>query len=151
MSNNGKQGEQLFKQIMESRKYTIKDVSNDPDFWYRDIDFIAESPFSGDIKTFEVKWDTKIHQTGNLYLERSNIRSKGGAGWFDFCEADYLAYGDAVNKLFYVIPMKELRERADQLPYRSASCGYDSTGQLVSLKDIEDITRVLAASAKSPN
>jgi hypothetical protein len=98
---------------MESRNYKVEDVSNNPDYYDKDIDLIITSPTSGLTKTFEVKFDSKICETGNLYLERSNIRSKGGAGWFDFCEADYLAYGDAINKYFYVIPMKELRERAD--------------------------------------
>lgn len=143
MGNLGKQGERLFKEIMEGRNYIVEDVSGNPEYWQKDIDFILTSPTSGLRKTFEVKYDSKIHSTNNLYLELTNIYSRGGKGWFEFCEADYLVYGDAVSNTFYVIPLLELRERANKLPFRSARCGYDSTGQLVSLKDIADITQIL--------
>lgn len=147
MSNNGKLGERLFKETMEARGYEVIDVSGNPEYWYKDIDFIITSPTSGDTKTFEVKWDTRIHSTGNLYLERTSTFTKEegikGLGWFEWCQADYLAYGDAVSGQFYMIPMNKLRWYADNLPYRSASCGYDSTGQLVALKDIEDIIQLL--------
>ena len=96
MTNNGKQGESLFKQIMVGRGYTVRDVSNNPEYWYKDIDFIITSPTTGQTKTFEVKWDSRINHTGNLYLELSNIHSQGGKGWFKFCQADMLVYGDAV-------------------------------------------------------
>ena len=123
--------------------YEVLDVSGNPEYWDKDIDFVITSPTTGKVKTFEVKWDSRINSTGNLYLERSSINSKGGKGWFEFCEADYLAYGDAVSGQFYMIGMQELREAADKLPYRRACCGYESEGQLVSLKDITDITRLL--------
>lgn len=80
---------------MQNLNYEVNDVSNNPDYWYKDIDFIVTSPTSGLTKAFECKWDSRINQTGNLYLELTNVHSKGGRGWFDFCEADYLAYGDA--------------------------------------------------------
>ena len=140
MANNGKYGEYLFKQIMESRNYKVEDVSNNPDFWYRDIDFIITSPTSGLTKTFEVKWDSRINRTGNLYLEISSINSKGGKGWWQFCEADYLAYGDAVAQTFHIIPVAELREKLKTINCRCANCGYESTGWLVKLADIADIT-----------
>lgn len=147
MSNNGKQGERLFKETMEARGYDVIDVSGNPDYWYKDIDFIITSPTTGETKTFEVKWDTRINSTDNLYLERTSTFTKQpgieGLGWFEWCEADYLAYGDAVSGQFYIIPVNKLRWYADNLPYRSASCGHDSTGQLVSLKDITDITFLL--------
>jgi hypothetical protein len=55
------------------------------------------------------------------------------------CKADYLVYGDACAERFYIIPMARLRERVTALPQRYGRCGYDSTGLLVSLSDIEDI------------
>lgn len=139
MSNNGKEGERLFQQIMEQRGYTVANVSNDSRYWYRDIDFIITSPTTGAVKTFEVKWDGCINRTGNLYLELTNIHSKGGKGWYNFCEADYLAYGDAVSRQFYIIPLLELKERVAAQQWRQASCGYDSTGFLVPLDKIADI------------
>ena len=139
---NGKQGERLFKQIMESRNYKVEDVTLNPDYWYKDIDFFVTST-SGERKSFEVKFDGCINRTGNLYLELTNIHSKGGCGWFNFCEADYLAYGDAVNRIFYIIPLLELKKRAAQVPYREGRCGSESTGQLISLDEIRDIIKIL--------
>lgn len=141
--NNGKQGEQLFKKIMEERNYTVVDVSDNSDYFDKDIDFIITSSASGLTKTFEVKWDNRINKTGNLYLELVNIHSKGGKGWYEFCEADYVAYGDATSGTFYIISLLELRERVKQLSKRLAQCGNDSIGQLVSLNDISDIVSVL--------
>jgi hypothetical protein len=100
---------------------------------------VITSATSGNTKTFEVKWDSMISKTGNLYLELESISSKGGKGWFNFCEADYIAYGDASAKVFYIIPLEALREKAKQLPTRRASCGADSTGLLISLRDIAEI------------
>lgn len=141
MANNGKQGEYLFKQIMESRNYTVEDVSGNPEYWDKDIDFIITSSTTGLTKTFEVKWDTRINRTNNLYLELTNINSKqwNGEGWWPHCQADYLVYGDAVAQTFHVIPLLALRERVAQLALRTARCGYDSTGWLLSLNDIADI------------
>lgn len=143
MSNNGKQGEYLFKQIMESRNYAVNDVSGNPDYWYRDIDFIVTSPTTGAVKSFEVKWDSRINRTGNLYLELTSINSKGGKGWYQFCQADYLVYGDANAKVFYIIPMEQLRQRVKQISCRTACCGGESTGLLVPLTAIDDITYLL--------
>lgn len=141
--NNGTQGELLFQQIMESRNYTVANVSNDERYWDKDIDFIVTSSASGLTKTFEVKWDSRINKTGNLYLEIANIHSKGGKGWFEFCQADYLAYGDASNGTFYIVSLLELRERVKKLQPRQINCGFDSVGLLVSLDDISDITEIL--------
>ena len=143
MSNNGKLGEQIFSRTMRALGYEVEDVSNNPEYWYKDTDFIITSPFTGAVKGFEVKWDSRINSTGNLYLETESINSKGGKGWFEFCEADYIAYGDAHTRLFYIIPLLELKEKIKHLPQRVAHCGYESTGLLVSLKDIEDIYKVI--------
>lgn len=139
----GRQGERTFKERMQYNGYTVEDVSGNSDYWYRDIDFLITSPFTGAIKSFEVKWDTKINKTGNLYLETESINSKGGKGWFEFCEADYLAYGDAASRTFYIIPLLALKERIKELPQRVAHCGYESTGLLVSLEAIKDITKII--------
>jgi hypothetical protein len=128
MADNGKVGEMLFKQIMESSGYSVMDVSGEPQYWDKDIDFVITSPTTGITKTFEVKWDSRINNTGNLYLEIANSHSKGCKGWYEFCEADYLVYGDAQAQYFYIIPLLELRERVKQLPQRLAQCGNDSIG-----------------------
>lgn len=143
MANNGKQGEQLFAQIMQQKGHTVEDVSGNPDYWYKDIDFFVTSSTSGLRKSFEVKWDTRICKTGNLYLEFSNRHSKDQKGWFEFCEADYLAYGNAKANKFFIIPMDQLRERLANIPKKIAFCGNDSAGYLVHISQIIDIAEVL--------
>lgn len=144
MANNGKTGEKLLKQQCESKGWIVKDVSNNPSYWYRDIDFIIENPQNKHVINVECKWDTRINQTGNLYLQVSNIHSKNGNGWFNFCEADYLAYGDAVTHRFYMIKLDALRKRLRTMNPNKAYCGgCESVGLLVNLKDIADIVQVL--------
>lgn len=141
MSNNGKEGEQLFARMMRERDYTVQDVSNNSDFWPKDIDFIITSPTTGEKKTFEVKWDSNIHYTHNLFLEIENPRSKqwSGEGWWKHCEADYLVYGDAVSHLFYIFPMKELREVVATMQLRTAHTRDGSVGLLMPLAALSEI------------
>jgi hypothetical protein len=61
MSNSGKQGELLFKKIMIDKGYEVRDVSDNPGFFYKDIDFLVTSPTSGLTKSFECKWDSRIN------------------------------------------------------------------------------------------
>lgn len=143
MSNNGRQGELIFARRMRDAGYIVNDVSGDREYWTKDIDFFCTNPTTEASRSFEVKWDTRIHQTGNLYLELTNVHSEGGAGWFNFTQADFLAYGDAASKVFYIIPMEKLRERAQKLSQRMTNCGADSIGQLVNLRDISDITTTI--------
>lgn len=143
--NEGREGELLFAQIMKDKGYTVQDVSKNPNYWDKDIDFIITSPTSGKTKTFEVKWDSRINTTGNLYLELTNIHSKqwNYEGWYKHCKADVLVYGDAIAKQFYIIPFQALQERVSTLPRRVARCGGDSEGLLVRLQDITDIIYLL--------
>jgi hypothetical protein len=62
---------------MSGRNYQVEDVSSNPDYWGKDIDFLITSPTSGLTKSFEVKYDTRINRTGNLYLEFVNKNSEG--------------------------------------------------------------------------
>ena len=143
MANIGKYGEALFRDKISRLDYTVVDVSNNPTYWDKDIDFIITSHRSGLTKSFEVKYDSRINSTGNLYLELTNVHSKGGRGWYEFCKADFLAYGDAQAQVFYIFPLDALRERVSKLNARQARCGGDSTGLLVALTDILDIAQML--------
>lgn len=139
--SSGKQGELLFSQIMSARGNKVQDVSANPDYWNKDIDFIITSA-NGETKSFEVKWDQRINSTGNLFLEVRNPRSKqwNGQGWWPHCQADYLVYGDAIARKFYIIPLLELRERVKNLSLRYKSTSDYSEGYLLPLAAIKDLT-----------
>lgn len=145
MYNDGWRGEILFKNIMENRNYAVEDVRDVTEYQMIDVDFLVTSPTSGLTKKIEVKWDARMHRTGNLYLEIENIFSEqwNREGWYLHCDADYIAYGDQQSRTFYMIPFKELQKRVDELPTRVAHCGQESTGLLVSLDDIKDLYEIL--------
>lgn len=143
MANNGRQGELLFQQRMEAKGYQVEDVSANEQYFGKDIDFLITSATTGQQKTFEVKWDTRINRTGNLYLEFVNKNSDQCLGWWEFCKADYLAYGNAKTNTFFVVPMQELRERVKRLPQRVAFCGDDSAGYLVHISQIKDLIKIM--------
>jgi hypothetical protein len=109
----------------------------------KDIDMLITSPTTGVTKAFEVKWDTKIHKTANLFLEIVSKYSAGMHGWYEFCEADFLVYGDAVNKIFYVFDMEILRAEVDKMPKELANCGSDSIGYLVPLRRLKELYGVI--------
>ena len=140
MANSGKEGEKLFQQIMEQRGHQVINVSADPDYYHRG-DFILVDRQGIQRIVVEVKWDERIHQTNNLYLEVINTDSfwSGGDGWWKYCKCDYLAYGDAINKKFYIFDMKQLKEKVATLPKVFADCGKNSRGQLVNINSLRDI------------
>jgi len=103
-------GEWELKFTLRNHGYSVEDVSDNPNYWYKDIDLIVTNTKTCNVSKIEVKWDSRIAATGNLYIEFANPRSKGGKGWFEFCEADLLAYGDSRNKVFYMIRIPALKE-----------------------------------------
>lgn len=138
----GKTGENKFRQLAEGAGYTVYDVSANPDYWDKDIDFILENA-NGEQKTFEIKWDTCCWHTGNLFIETWNNHSKGEKGWFYFTQADYLEYGDAVNNCFYHIRLDCLREYIKtHLGELKTGCvckkGDEAKGYLVPICDLQE-------------
>ena len=142
MKSLGKIGEDLFQQQMEAKGYTVQNVSEDPQYYYKG-DFIITSSTTGETKIFECKFDNKIDRTGNLYLEIVNKNSDQCIGWWERCSADYLAYGNAKTGRFLIVDMQELRERVDKLPKRMGFCGNDSAGYLVHISQIKDLIKSL--------
>lgn len=137
-----REAELKFADIMTQRGYDVQDVSKNDEYFDRDIDFIIGSFATGLVKTFEVKCDAKMNETGNLYLETWS-KYGNGRGWWNCCQADYLVYCDAVKEKFYVFEMKALRERVAQMPLMETSCGTDSIGRLISIAKVRDLAMEL--------
>lgn len=138
--NDGKEGERLFQKIMSGRGNIVQNVAENADYFAKDIDFIITSAF-GNTQTFEVKWCQKINQTGNLFLEIINPRSKqwNGEGWWPHCQADYLVYGDAIARKFYIIPLLALRERVGTMNLYTRSTFDGSVGLILPKNKIDDL------------
>lgn len=61
----------------------MEDTTLNPDFWSKDIDFIARK--GNKEITIEVKWDNLISDSGNMFVETITDIDKGKQGWFEFC------------------------------------------------------------------
>lgn len=134
-------GELEYRRTLRSYGYLVEDVSKNPDYWYKDIDCISTNPVTGNVATHEIKWDRMMSHTGNLYIETHNPRSRAGQGWFNFCEADLLAYGDANNKIFYVMRVPDLKRyvREHESSLRVVRTFDGSEGYALPLDDIKEI------------
>lgn len=102
-------GEYEVKKFLRGRGIQVKDVSDNPVYWAKDIDLIATNPITGKSAAIEIKLDGRINDTGNFFIEFENPRSENSKGWFNFCEADFLYYIDETSLLTYIIKFDELR------------------------------------------
>lgn len=125
-------GELEFKIQAQKYGYTTEYVGDDPEYWCQDIDFILN-----DKVNVEVKWDSWINQTGNLFIETVNPRSQGGNGWYRFCQADYLAYGDSKNNKFYMIKMQDLKEYIAAYEPEEKTTNDNAKGYLIPLANLK--------------
>ena len=104
---NYKTGEYYAKQCLAYNDFQVIDRTEDNNYWIRDIDFTAIK----DNRTFEieVKYDTRISKSNNLYLELIPDIQKNKLGWAQYTEADIIFYGDANNLIFYVFAVDDMR------------------------------------------
>lgn len=84
----GKAAEEAVIRYFTQTKQLAEDTRADPYWRIRDVDLILK-----DRTTIEVKGDTWLHKTGNLFFEVS--RDHGGAGCFFRSKADFWYYVDA--------------------------------------------------------
>lgn len=105
----GKRAEKLVAAALAARGHIVTDVSGNATYQHIDIDFTLESK-SGQKTTLEVKNDLRSAQTGNIFIEtyNENNHTRHGSGWYCYCEADYLAFVQEVNKQAHIISMNDL-------------------------------------------
>ena len=106
--NPRRAGEWELKRYLRANGADVVDVSNNPNYWNKDIDLIADGV------NIEVKWDGVMATTGNIYIETLSDIDRQKSGWFNFCQADKLYYGDATNKIFYIFDFPQLKEYVEQ-------------------------------------
>lgn len=102
-----KKSEQYVADKLKELGWGIEDVSDNPDYWSKDVDLIATK--DEDSRKVEIKADNYIDTTGNLNLELSNI-TRGNAGWFNFTQADFLAVYANQTEDIYIFPLVEVRK-----------------------------------------
>ena len=102
-------GEGELKEFFRANGFKVVDTSHNSKYYSKDIDLIVTNPATNNTVNIEVKWDSRVADTANLYIEIINPRSKGGSGWYNFIEADFVYYGDSINRTFYIIKVDELK------------------------------------------
>ena len=105
---NYQNGEQLARQCLEANGYIVLDRTDNPVYWEKDIDFTAIK--DGKETNIEVKWDNLISKTGAMFLELITNIQENKQGWANYTEADFIFYGDANNRLFYIFSVEDMRE-----------------------------------------
>lgn len=142
----GKQGERLFKRFLEKRGKSCKDVSDNPEYQKDDIDFIVEGKHGREI-SFEVKNDSKISRTGNIFYESISNVDYGTVGCFEKTKADYIVICSEPEKKFYVVKSEVLRryvrDNKQSLRYISRVEGSNSAGYLVPKSSISTHLKVV--------
>lgn len=136
--NPRRAGEWELKKYLRAHGAEVEDVSNNPNYWKKDIDLIADGI------NIEVKWDGVLAATGNMYIETCSDTVKNKPGWFNFCQADKLYYGDAQNKIFYIFDFPQLKEyvEAHKAEFKERSArdrNKYSLGWLVPIGDLKDL------------
>ena len=102
-------GETEVKDLFRSLGYRVKDVSKNPSYFYKDIDLIVTNPETAVVKYIEVKADSKMAKTGNIFIELVSNKETARKGWYYYSEADYLYYMDMVNSIIYWCEFEQLR------------------------------------------
>lgn len=101
-------GEDYATKCLEANGYTVVDRRQSPEYWAKDIDLTAIK--DGTQMEIEVKWDSRIQQSGAMFFELVTNIKENRAGWANYTEADFIFYGDAVGKVFYVFSVSDMRK-----------------------------------------
>ena len=134
----GKRGERIFAAFLESRGCRYEDVSESKEYQDKDVDFIVYSRKEPGRKVMvEVKNDTRIAQTGNVFFETMSNVDFATNGCFSKTEADLMAIVSETEKLIYFVDAKFLKEYVgrnnDSLRFISRVPGSNSCGYLIPL------------------
>ena len=132
----GNIGEAAIASYLTSRNWQVTDTTKNESFFALDIDFIANK--GAESRTIEVKTDTAIARTGNLFLEISQDEGSSRKGWALTSEAQYLFYYDLQNKICYCFFMEDMRKATQNSAYRKARCfdnHFTRVGVLLPLKE----------------
>jgi len=101
----GQMAEKMVAAALAAKGNRITDVSGDPEYQWKDIDFVVER--REDTTTLEVKNEVKSQRTGNVFLE---VSSNGGKGWFRKTEAEHIAFAQTDFGIAHIVSMDDLRQ-----------------------------------------
>ena len=119
-NKEGKQAEQLVKDYLTDRGYTVQDVSEEQDNYQNDIDFIVQK--DGRTSKIEVKLDTRLAETQNIAFEDAfylNDKETGQTetreGYYHYSQCDFLIFVSPVDNSLYMVHFAKLKEQEETL------------------------------------
>lgn len=152
MNQEYQTGEQLARRCLEANGYTVIDRTASPEYWKKDIDFTVSK--SGIEFNIEVKWDQRINESGAMFLELITDIQDCRKGWANYTEADFIFYGDAQQRVFYIFSVEDMRDyikthkgeyqmkTADDKNSRTGQIRKQSLGAIVPIDDFNQFYKV---------
>ena len=107
-SKEGKQAEQLVKDYLTDRSYTVQDVSEEQDNYQNDVDFIVQK--DGRTSRIEVKLDTRLAETQNIAFEdvfylkdKETGQTETREGYYHYSQCDFLIFVSPADRNLYMV------------------------------------------------
>lgn len=107
-NKEGKQAEQLVKDYLTDRGYTVQDVSEEQDNYQNDIDFIVQK--DGRTSKIEVKLDTRLAETQNIAFEdvfylkdKESGQTETREGYYHYSQCDFLIFVSPADNSLYMV------------------------------------------------
>ena len=104
----GDVGEAMVYKTLSASGYNVIDVSENKDYFDKDIDLIAEN--GNQHLDIEVKSDAKVSTTGNVVLETMTNLEWRKKGWFNTTQASHIFFVDIHSKIIHCVRLDELKE-----------------------------------------
>ncbi len=145
-------GEMFARKCLQANGYQVIDRTQQQEYWKKDIDLTASK--DGYISQLEIKWDTKIHKSGAMFIELLTNIQENKQGWMNYTQADYIWYGDAERKVFYIFRAEDMRRYlrehkgeyetriANDYNYLDGSIRKQSLGAIVPIGHFRQFVRV---------
>ena len=105
-NKEGKQAEQIVKDYLTDRGYTVQDVSEEQDNYQNDIDFIVQK--DGRTSKIEVKLDTRLAKTQNIDKETGPTETR--EGYYHYSQCDFLIFVSPADNSLYMVHFRKLKE-----------------------------------------
>lgn len=119
-NKEGKQAEQLVKDYLTDRGYTVQDVSEEQDNYQNDIDFIVQK--DGRTSKIEVKLDTRLAETQNIAFEdvfylkdKESGQTETREGYYHYSQCDFLIFVSSADNSLYMVHFAKLKEQEEAL------------------------------------
>ena len=119
-NKEGKQAEQIVKDYLTGRGYTVQDVSAEQDNYQNDIDFIVQK--DGRTSKIEVKLDTRLAETQNIAFEdvfylkdKETGQTETREGYYHYSQCDFLIFVSPADKNLYMVHFAKLKEQEEAL------------------------------------